>query len=100
MGRGLLSPLGQLVADGLTRRLGGLYSLEIFPTTRFLYRLRMARISPKELLEKINAGEQVMIVDLRQPLDIKIVPYVIPGALRMAMKSLNSVITKFPAIEK
>jgi rhodanese-related sulfurtransferase len=30
-----------------------------------------------------------MIVDLRQPLDIEIVPYVIPGALRMAMEELE-----------
>jgi rhodanese-related sulfurtransferase len=60
-----------------------------FQRQRFLYRLRTARISPQELLEKINAGEQVMIVDLRQPLDIETVPYVIPGALRMAMEDLG-----------
>jgi membrane protein DedA with SNARE-associated domain len=60
-----------------------------FQRQRFLYRLRTARISPQELLEKLNAGEQVMIVDLRQPLDIEIVPYVIPGALRMAMEELQ-----------
>ena len=60
-----------------------------FQRKRFLHRLRIARISPKELLEKINAGEQVMIVDLRQPLDIEIVPYAIPGALRMAMEELE-----------
>jgi membrane protein DedA with SNARE-associated domain len=60
-----------------------------FQRQRFLYRLRTARISPKELLEKLDAGEQVMIVDLRQPLDIEIVPYVIPGALRMAIEELE-----------
>jgi membrane protein DedA with SNARE-associated domain len=60
-----------------------------FQRQRFLYRLRTARIRPQELLEKLNAGEQVMIVDLRQPLDIEIVPYVIPGALRMAMEELE-----------
>jgi membrane protein DedA with SNARE-associated domain len=72
--------------------LGGLaaYILwKYFQRQRFLYRLRTARISPQELLEKLNAGEQVMIVDLRQPLDIEIVPYVIPGALRMAMEELG-----------
>jgi membrane protein DedA with SNARE-associated domain len=56
---------------------------------RFFYRLRMARISPRELLEKLNAGDEVMIVDLRQPIDIEIVPYVIPGALRMATEELE-----------
>jgi membrane protein DedA with SNARE-associated domain len=43
-----------------------------FQRQRFLHRLRTARISPKELLEKLNAREQVMIVDLRQPLDIEL----------------------------
>ena len=57
---------------------------------RFLYRLRIARISPGELLGKLNAGEEVMIVDLRQPLDIETVPYAIPGALRMAMEELEN----------
>jgi membrane protein DedA with SNARE-associated domain len=56
---------------------------------RFLYRLRIARISPRELLEKLNAGEELMIVDLRQPLDIETVPYAIPGALRIAMEELE-----------
>ena len=76
----LMALLGALVAYILWK---------YFQRQRFLYRLRIARISPKELLEKLNAGEQVMIVDLRQPLDIEIVPYVIPGALRMAMEELG-----------
>jgi membrane protein DedA with SNARE-associated domain len=56
---------------------------------RFLRRLRIARITPRELLEKLNAGEELMIVDLRQPLDIETVPYAIPGALQMAMEELE-----------
>ncbi len=56
---------------------------------RFLYRLRIARISPGELLKKLNAGEELMIVDLRQPLNIETVPYAIPGALQMAMEELE-----------
>jgi membrane protein DedA with SNARE-associated domain len=56
---------------------------------RFLYRLRIARITPRELLEKLNAGENLMIVDLRQPPDLETVPYAIPGALQMAMEELE-----------
>jgi hypothetical protein len=56
---------------------------------RFLHRLRIARITPKELMEKLTAGEEVMIVDLRQPLDVEALPYMIPGALRMAMEELE-----------
>ena len=56
---------------------------------RFLHRLRIARITPKELMERLTAGDEVMIVDLRQPLDIGVLPYRIPGALRMAMEELE-----------
>jgi rhodanese-related sulfurtransferase len=69
--------------------LAGYILWKYFQRQRFLYRLRIARISPKELLEKLDAGEQLMILDLRQPLDIEIVPYAIPGALRIATEELG-----------
>ena len=56
---------------------------------RFLYRLRIARITPQELMERVSNGDKVMIVDLRQMLDVEAVPYRIPGALRMAMEELE-----------
>lgn len=56
---------------------------------RFLYRLRISRITPNELMEKITAGDEVMIVDLRQPLDVETLPSKIPGALHMAMEELE-----------
>ncbi len=57
---------------------------------RFLHRLRLARISPKELMERLTAGDEVMIVDLRHPLDVEAVPYMIPGALRMTVEELEN----------
>jgi membrane protein DedA with SNARE-associated domain len=56
---------------------------------RFLRGLRIARISPKELMEKLTAGEDVLIVDLRQPLDVEAFPQMIPGALRMALEEVE-----------
>jgi membrane protein DedA with SNARE-associated domain len=56
---------------------------------RFLHRLRIARISPKELMEKLTAKDEMLIVDLRQPLDVEAFPQMIPGALRMAMEELE-----------
>lgn len=40
-------------------------------------------------MNRLNAGDEVMIVDLRQPLDIETQPYMIPGALRMAVEELE-----------
>jgi membrane protein DedA with SNARE-associated domain len=56
---------------------------------RFLHQLRIARISPQRLMDKLRAGEPVMVIDLRQPLDIETQPYTIPGALRMAVEELE-----------
>jgi len=56
---------------------------------RFLRRLRIARITPKELMDKLTAKENISIVDLRQPMDIEAFPQMIPGALRIAMEELE-----------
>jgi membrane protein DedA with SNARE-associated domain len=57
---------------------------------RFLRRLRIARISPKELMDKLTAGEDISIVDLRQPIDVEAFPQMIPGALRIAMEEIEA----------
>jgi membrane protein DedA with SNARE-associated domain/rhodanese-related sulfurtransferase len=54
-----------------------------------LRELRIARITPDELKRMLDAGHEPMIVDLRQPLDIKADPYSIPGALRIAVEELE-----------
>jgi membrane protein DedA with SNARE-associated domain len=56
---------------------------------RFLRRLRIARITPKELMDKLTAQENISIVDLRQPMDIEAFPQMIPGALRIAMEEIE-----------
>jgi SNARE associated Golgi protein len=56
---------------------------------RFLRGLRIARITPKELMDKLTAGETISIVDLRQPMDIEAFPQMIPGALRIAMEEIE-----------
>jgi membrane protein DedA with SNARE-associated domain len=56
---------------------------------RFLRRLRIARITPKELMDKLRAGEEISIVDLRQPIDVAAFPKIIPGALRIAMEEIE-----------
>ena len=56
---------------------------------RFLRRLRIARITPQELMDKLTARETISIVDLRQPMDIEAFPQMIPGALRIAMEEIE-----------
>ena len=55
----------------------------------FLRTLRMARISPEALKRRIDAGEDVTIIDLRTPLDVMAVPYAIPGSRWMAADAID-----------
>jgi rhodanese-related sulfurtransferase len=52
-------------------------------------RLSVARISPEELRQKLDAGEPLVVVDLRTALDVEVDPYAIPGALRITAEELE-----------
>lgn len=47
---------------------------------RFLRQLHVDRITPDELKRRLDQGEDVAIVDMRQPVDFDAAPFVIPGA--------------------
>jgi rhodanese-related sulfurtransferase len=40
-------------------------------------------------VDKLTAGENISIVDLRQPMDLEAFPQMIPGALRIAMEEIE-----------
>jgi membrane protein DedA with SNARE-associated domain len=78
----LLATLGAwlfaILVGGLAAYLGG----KFLSRQRFLRRLRIARITPEELQQKLAAGEEVVIADLRHPLEVNADPVAIPGAVR------------------
>jgi hypothetical protein len=57
---------------------------------RFIRSLRIARITPDDLRRKIEAGEEVVVVDLRGSVDFEASPKTIPGAIRLAAEQLDS----------
>jgi membrane protein DedA with SNARE-associated domain len=66
---------------------------------RFLDQLRMARITPEELKQKLDENENVAIVDLRHPLDFLPEPYTIPGQFSSQWKNWNAVVMRSHATE-
>jgi membrane protein DedA with SNARE-associated domain len=50
---------------------------------RFIRQLRIARISAAELRQKLDAGEPLVIVDLRHSLEFEADPAMIPGAMHL-----------------
>jgi membrane protein DedA with SNARE-associated domain len=63
---------------------------------KFLRQLRIARITVGELKEKIDAGEAVVIVDLRHSMDFEADPQTIPGAFRMDAAELEEKNDRLP----
>ena len=56
---------------------------------RFLLHLQKARITPIELKRRLDAGDPLVIVDLRTALDVEAAPYKIPGALLVDPEELK-----------
>jgi membrane protein DedA with SNARE-associated domain len=56
---------------------------------KFLRSLRVARITPEQLKAELDAGADLLIVDLRHALDHEAEPRTLPGALRLPAEELE-----------
>jgi membrane protein DedA with SNARE-associated domain len=64
--------------------------------TRFLHRLAVTRITPEEVKQRLDAGEHLMIVDLRHRFEFDAEPYTIPGAFQLPIEQLEENYHKIP----
>jgi membrane protein DedA with SNARE-associated domain len=81
--------LGELLVLLLASALAIYILHKYFQRQRFLHDLRVARITPEELLQMLGTGTQVQIVDLRHSAEFEADPTTVPGALRMDPKELE-----------
>jgi len=56
---------------------------------RFLHQVLAARISPEELKQKVDAGESIVIIDVRHSMDFNAHPYSIPGSMLIPLENLG-----------
>ena len=63
---------------------------------RFLHQLAIARITPEEVKRKIDAGEDLLILDMRDPLEFEAEPYMLPGAFQLPIEQLDEKHHKIP----
>ncbi len=66
---------------------------------KFLRHLRIARITPEELKRKFDAGEEVMVVDVRHPFEFAAEPQTIPGAFYFPLEDIDKEHSKIPRNE-
>jgi membrane protein DedA with SNARE-associated domain/rhodanese-related sulfurtransferase len=81
--------LGHWLLVMLLAGLAGYVAWKFYHRQKFLSGLKIARITPEELKKKIDAGEDVIVVDLRHALDFEAHPDTIPGSLHMDAAELE-----------
>jgi len=74
------APVGRPLAILLGATLALYLAWKYVRRHRFLRHLAAARITPTELKRRLEAGDPLVIVDLRTALDTSLAPYRIPGA--------------------
>jgi membrane protein DedA with SNARE-associated domain/rhodanese-related sulfurtransferase len=84
-----VSGLGIPLAIAIVAVLGVYLLFKYVRRRRFLRHLRKARITVTELKRRLDAGDPLVIVDLRTTLDVETAPYGIPGARRIAPEVLR-----------
>jgi membrane protein DedA with SNARE-associated domain len=67
----------------------GYVGLKLVRRWLFLRQLRIARISPEDLKRKLDAREDVTVIDLRTALDVSATPYAIPGSRWIPAEALD-----------
>jgi membrane protein DedA with SNARE-associated domain len=63
---------------------------------RFLRKIRIARIQPEELKSMLDAGQDVLVVDVRDRLDFEAEPSIIPGALHLSIEEMETRHSEIP----
>ena len=88
--------LGEWLLVILLAAFAGYILWKFYNRQKFLRKLKIARITPEELKEKIDAGEDILIVDLRHALDFEANPETIPGALHIDAADLEEAYEVIP----
>ncbi|MFQ5663993.1 MAG: VTT domain-containing protein [Terriglobia bacterium] len=81
--------LGTGLGLGLGAALAAYLGWKYLQRQRFLRQLWIARITPEELKRKLEAGEDVVVVDLRHSLEFDADNAKIPGALHLLPEELD-----------
>ena len=90
---GGVGPLvGLIVPAGLAAYIAWKY----IRRNRFLRQLRISRITPEEVKQRLDAGEDLLILDLRDAFELEVEPHTIPGAFHLSFEELEEQHQKIP----
>jgi len=83
------SALGRMFGLVLATGLAGYILVKYGRRHLFLRKLWTARVSPEALKRRLDAGEDVTIIDLRTPFEVTATPFAIPGSRWLAADAID-----------
>ena len=83
------SALGRMLGLVIVTALAGYILVKYGRRRLFLKKLRTAPVSPEALKRRLDAGDDVTIIDLRTALDVAATPYAIPGSRWLAADAID-----------
>jgi membrane protein DedA with SNARE-associated domain/rhodanese-related sulfurtransferase len=86
---GLFDQAGGLMLAILLFGLAGFIGYKFYHRQKFLRDLRMAKISVEELKRRLDAGDEISVVDVRHPLALELDPEAIPGAMNFTLEDIE-----------
>lgn len=72
------------------------FAYKIIVRQRFLRTLRMRKLTPQDVYERIERGDDLHIIDLRHDYDVKALPHLLPNALRVPMEAIEQHAPRIP----
>jgi rhodanese-related sulfurtransferase len=84
-----LARIGTIGAIAVGAGLGFYLARRLARWLHFLHQFRLERITPEQLREKLNAGEDILIVDLQGRSGLATTMMAIPGAVRIDPRRLE-----------
>lgn len=92
----LLHRVGGSVASGAFLLLAAYVAWKLIDRRLLLRKLRGARITPQELRQRLEAGDRLLVVDLRHEIELDADRHTLPGALRIAFEDLEARHSEIP----
>lgn len=80
---------GVVAGVGLAAIVVAYFAYKIAVQQKFLRSLRMRKLTPQDVHEKIQRGDDLHIIDLRHDYDVKALPHLLPNALRVPMEAIE-----------
>jgi membrane protein DedA with SNARE-associated domain len=82
--------LGSRLVAVLAAGLAAYLSWKYAQRRRFIRELTVARITPEELRRRLEAGEDIVVVDLRHSMEFDAEPAMVPGAIHLLPDELDA----------